>query len=80
MQIGFSAPQGCGKTTLVFALDYLFKTTKKYIALLHLISHVTIVILILTLQEYLRKSATISVDDFYLTAEGQVRDILRLYL
>ena len=22
MQIGFSAPQGCGKTTLVFALDY----------------------------------------------------------
>ncbi|ANM57790.1 P-loop containing nucleoside triphosphate hydrolases superfamily protein [Arabidopsis thaliana] len=44
--IGFSAPQGCGKTTLVFALDYLFKTTKK-------------------------KSATISVDDFYLTAEGQ---------
>nr|AAL16169.1 At1g80380/F5I6_13 [Arabidopsis thaliana] len=44
--IGFSAPQGCGKTTLVFALDYLFKTTKK-------------------------KPATISVDDFYLTAEGQ---------
>lgn len=38
MQIGFSAPQGCGKTTLVFALDYLFKTTKKYIDLLHLIS------------------------------------------
>ncbi|KAI5414034.1 hypothetical protein KIW84_058247 [Lathyrus oleraceus] len=23
--IGFSAPQGCGKTTLVFALDYLFQ-------------------------------------------------------
>ncbi|EOA35146.1 hypothetical protein CARUB_v10020281mg [Capsella rubella] len=44
--IGFSAPQGCGKTTLVFALDYLFKTTK-------------------------RKSATVSIDDFYLTAEGQ---------
>ncbi|RDX62151.1 D-glycerate 3-kinase, chloroplastic, partial [Mucuna pruriens] len=44
--IGFSAPQGCGKTTLVFALDYLF-------------------------QEIGRKSATISIDDFYLTAEGQ---------
>lgn len=27
MQIGFSAPQGCGKTTLVFALDYLFQVT-----------------------------------------------------
>ncbi|CAI9267487.1 unnamed protein product [Lactuca saligna] len=25
--IGFSAPQGCGKTTLVFALDYLFSKT-----------------------------------------------------
>ncbi|KAG2325961.1 hypothetical protein Bca4012_040556 [Brassica carinata] len=46
--IGFSAPQGCGKTTLVFALDYLFKTTK-------------------------RKSATISIDDFYLTAQGQAK-------
>ncbi|VVA95908.1 unnamed protein product [Arabis nemorensis] len=46
--IGFSAPQGCGKTTLVFALDYLFKTTK-------------------------RKSATISIDDFYLTAKGQAK-------
>lgn len=44
--IGFSAPQGCGKTTLVFALDYLF-------------------------QEIGTKSATISIDDFYLTAEGQ---------
>ncbi|KNA12066.1 hypothetical protein SOVF_129040 isoform A [Spinacia oleracea] len=44
--IGFSAPQGCGKTTLVFALDYLFKITG-------------------------RKSATISIDDFYLTAEEQ---------
>ncbi|XP_028756117.1 D-glycerate 3-kinase, chloroplastic [Neltuma alba] len=44
--IGFSAPQGCGKTTLVFALDYLFRTTG-------------------------RKSATISIDDFYLTHEGQ---------
>ncbi|XP_072065764.1 uncharacterized protein [Arachis hypogaea] len=43
--IGFSAPQGCGKTTLVFALDYLFQKTG-------------------------RKSATISIDDFYLTAEG----------
>ncbi|XP_018464756.2 D-glycerate 3-kinase, chloroplastic [Raphanus sativus] len=46
--IGFSAPQGCGKTTLVFALDYLFKTTKM-------------------------KSATISIDDFYLTAQGQAK-------
>lgn len=27
MQIGFSAPQGCGKTTLVFALNYLFQIT-----------------------------------------------------
>lgn len=44
--IGFSAPQGCGKTTLVFALDFLFKITG-------------------------RKTATISIDDFYLTAEGQ---------
>ncbi|KAI9160302.1 hypothetical protein LWI28_006966 [Acer negundo] len=46
--IGFSAPQGCGKTTLVFALDYLFQKTG-------------------------RKSATISIDDFYLTAEGQAK-------
>ncbi|KAK4267494.1 hypothetical protein QN277_024267 [Acacia crassicarpa] len=46
--IGFSAPQGCGKTTLVFALDYLFRTTG-------------------------RKSATISIDDFYLTHEGQCK-------
>ncbi|XP_058111894.1 D-glycerate 3-kinase, chloroplastic-like isoform X2 [Magnolia sinica] len=44
--IGVSAPQGCGKTTLVFALDYLFRVTG-------------------------RKSATISIDDFYLTAEDQ---------
>ncbi|KAG4961585.1 hypothetical protein JHK87_038218 [Glycine soja] len=44
--IGFSAPQGCGKTTLVFALDYLFEVIG-------------------------RKSATVSIDDFYLTAEGQ---------
>ncbi|TYJ33921.1 hypothetical protein E1A91_A05G134900v1 [Gossypium mustelinum] len=44
--IGFSAPQGCGKTTLVFALDYLFRITG-------------------------RNSATLSIDDFYLTAEGQ---------
>ncbi|KAJ4718207.1 D-glycerate 3-kinase, chloroplastic [Melia azedarach] len=44
--IGFSAPQGCGKTTLVFALDYLFRVTG-------------------------RKSATLSIDDFYLTAESQ---------
>nr|GEU34169.1 D-glycerate 3-kinase, chloroplastic [Tanacetum cinerariifolium] len=46
--IGFSAPQGCGKTTLVFALDYLFKTSG-------------------------RKSATISIDDFYLTHDDQVK-------
>lgn len=46
--IGFSAPQGCGKTTLVFALDYLFRVTG-------------------------RKSATLSIDDFYLTAEGQAK-------
>ncbi|CAA6666318.1 unnamed protein product [Spirodela intermedia] len=44
--IGVSAPQGSGKTTLVFALDYLFRRTGK-------------------------KSATLSIDDFYLTAEGQ---------
>ncbi|GFQ06608.1 d-glycerate 3-kinase chloroplastic [Phtheirospermum japonicum] len=46
--IGFSAPQGCGKTTLVFALDFLFRTTG-------------------------RKTATISIDDFYLTAEDQAK-------
>lgn len=46
--IGFSAPQGCGKTTLVFALDFLFKRTG-------------------------RKSATVSIDDFYLTAEDQAK-------
>ncbi|KAF5935877.1 hypothetical protein HYC85_027006 [Camellia sinensis] len=46
--IGVSAPQGCGKTTLVFALDYLFQITG-------------------------RKSATISVDDFYLIAEDQAK-------
>ncbi|KAG8497070.1 hypothetical protein CXB51_008349 [Gossypium anomalum] len=39
---------GCGKTTLVFALDYLFRITN-------------------------RKSATLSIDDFYLTAEGQAK-------
>lgn len=44
--IGVSAPQGSGKTTLVFALDYLFRRTG-------------------------RNSATISIDDFYLTAEEQ---------
>ncbi|KAI3763313.1 hypothetical protein L1987_53767 [Smallanthus sonchifolius] len=46
--IGFSAPQGCGKTTLVFALDYLFRTSG-------------------------RKSATISIDDFYLTYDDQAK-------
>uniref|UniRef100_A0A804ICS3 D-glycerate 3-kinase, chloroplastic n=1 Tax=Musa acuminata subsp. malaccensis TaxID=214687 RepID=A0A804ICS3_MUSAM len=44
--IGISAPQGSGKTTLVFALDYLFRRSG-------------------------RNSATLSIDDFYLTAEGQ---------
>ncbi|KZV26101.1 D-glycerate 3-kinase, chloroplastic [Dorcoceras hygrometricum] len=46
--IGFSAPQGCGKTTLVFALDFLFRLNG-------------------------RKSATISIDDFYLTANEQAK-------
>ncbi|XP_042491395.1 D-glycerate 3-kinase, chloroplastic [Macadamia integrifolia] len=46
--IGFSAPQGCGKTTLVFALEFLFRQTG-------------------------RKSATLSIDDFYLSAEGQAK-------
>ncbi|XP_073299322.1 D-glycerate 3-kinase, chloroplastic-like [Primulina huaijiensis] len=46
--IGFNAPQGCGKTTLVDALNYLFRTTG-------------------------RKSATISIDDFYLTADEQAK-------
>ncbi|XP_073007221.1 D-glycerate 3-kinase, chloroplastic [Typha latifolia] len=44
--IGISAPQGSGKTTLVFALEYLFKRTG-------------------------RTAATLSIDDFYLTAEEQ---------
>ncbi|PIN01612.1 putative kinase [Handroanthus impetiginosus] len=46
--IGFSAPQGCGKTTLVFALDFLFGING-------------------------RNTATLSIDDFYLTAEDQVK-------
>ncbi|KAD4585233.1 hypothetical protein R6Q59_036050 [Mikania micrantha] len=46
--IGFSAPQGCGKTTLVFALDFLFHNSG-------------------------RKSATISIDDFYLTYDDQAK-------
>ncbi|TQD74102.1 hypothetical protein C1H46_040363 [Malus baccata] len=46
--ICFSVPLGCGKTTLVFSLDYLFKVMG-------------------------RKSASISIDDFYLAAEGQLR-------
>ncbi|KAM7254330.1 hypothetical protein ACFE04_032012 [Oxalis oulophora] len=46
--IGFSAPQGCGKTTLVFALAHLFQVTG-------------------------RKIATSSIDDFYLTHEGQAK-------
>ncbi|GAB2293582.1 hypothetical protein Dimus_027791 [Dionaea muscipula] len=49
--IGFSAPQGCGKTTLVLALDYLFRLSGM-------------------------NTATLSIDDFYLTAEdqGKLRD------
>lgn len=46
--IGVSAPQGSGKTTLVFALDYLFRRTS-------------------------RNAATLSIDDFYLTAEEQAK-------
>lgn len=46
--IGISAPQGSGKTTLVFALDYLFRRSG-------------------------RNSATLSIDDFYLTAEDQAK-------
>lgn len=34
LQIGFSAPQGCGKTTLVFALDYLFRLSGRYVRVL----------------------------------------------
>ncbi|KAG1346236.1 D-glycerate 3-kinase, chloroplastic [Cocos nucifera] len=44
--IGVSAPQGSGKTTLVFALEYLFRRSG-------------------------RSAATLSIDDFYLTAEDQ---------
>lgn len=46
--IGVSAPQGSGKTTLVFALDHLFQVTG-------------------------RKSASLSIDDFYLTAKDQAK-------
>ncbi|MQL85576.1 hypothetical protein Taro_018104 [Colocasia esculenta] len=46
--IGVSAPQGSGKTTLVFALDFLFRRTG-------------------------RNSATLSIDDFYLTADDQAK-------
>ncbi|PKA51297.1 D-glycerate 3-kinase, chloroplastic [Apostasia shenzhenica] len=46
--IGVSAPQGSGKTTLVFALEYLFRKTG-------------------------RNAATLSIDDFYLTAEEQAK-------
>ncbi|WOL10797.1 D-glycerate 3-kinase, chloroplastic isoform X1 [Canna indica] len=46
--IGVSAPQGSGKTTLVFALDYLFQRSG-------------------------RSAATLSIDDFYLTAEDQAK-------
>ncbi|KAF3334856.1 D-glycerate 3-kinase [Carex littledalei] len=46
--IGVSAPQGSGKTTLVFALEYLFRSCG-------------------------RNAATLSIDDFYLTAEEQAK-------
>ncbi|KAJ6820466.1 D-glycerate 3-kinase, chloroplastic [Iris pallida] len=46
--IGVSAPQGSGKTTLVFALEFLFRRTG-------------------------RNAATLSIDDFYLTAEEQAK-------
>lgn len=46
--IGVSAPQGSGKTTLVFALEYLFRRTG-------------------------RNAATLSIDDFYLTANDQAK-------
>jgi len=45
---GVSAPQGSGKTTLVYALDHLFNITG-------------------------RKAASISIDDFYLTATDQAK-------
>ncbi|KAG0607984.1 hypothetical protein M758_8G069100 [Ceratodon purpureus] len=41
--IGISAPQGCGKTTIVYSLEYLFNSLGS-------------------------KAASISIDDFYLTA------------
>ncbi|KAL3686763.1 hypothetical protein R1sor_013072 [Riccia sorocarpa] len=44
--VGISAPQGCGKTTIVESLDYLLNATG-------------------------RPAAAVSVDDFYLTADGQ---------
>ncbi|KAK8930893.1 hypothetical protein KSP39_PZI016388 [Platanthera zijinensis] len=46
--IGVSAPQGSGKTTLVFALEFLFRRTG-------------------------RNAATLSIDDFYLTADEQAK-------
>eukprot|EP00850_Spirogloea_muscicola_P011528 SM000072S21162 [mRNA] locus=s72:29135:33045:- [translate_table: standard] len=44
--VGISAPQGCGKSTLVESLEYLFNKSS-------------------------RKAASISIDDFYLTAADQ---------
>ncbi|OAE32435.1 hypothetical protein AXG93_3218s1070 [Marchantia polymorpha subsp. ruderalis] len=44
--VGISAPQGCGKTTIVESLDYLFNATGS-------------------------PAAAMSMDDVYLTAEGQ---------
>eukprot|EP00850_Spirogloea_muscicola_P004341 SM000018S03706 [mRNA] locus=s18:885901:889825:+ [translate_table: standard] len=44
--VGISAPQGCGKSTLVESLEYLFNKSN-------------------------RKAASISIDDFYLTAADQ---------
>lgn len=44
--IGISAPQGCGKTTIVYSLEYLFNSCGS-------------------------RAASISIDDFYLTAAEQ---------
>ncbi|KAG0591531.1 hypothetical protein KC19_1G181600 [Ceratodon purpureus] len=46
LMIGISAPQGCGKTTIVYSLEYLFNSLGS-------------------------RAASISIDDFYLTAAEQ---------
>ena len=42
-QIGLSAPQGCGKTTVVESLEYLFKESGKYVFVLGHASAITYV-------------------------------------